>query len=145
MGMRKSRIFSAAAVCLGAASIATPSSAAPGDQPRIGKTFADSAPGKIQRAIAPAGAPNVLVWVIDDMGFGQLGSYGGLVETPNIDRVAQRGLRYTNYHTTPICSASRAALLTGRNSHRVHIGGHSAIAVGFPGQDALVPRSAGTV
>jgi len=143
--MRKCRIFSAAVACLGVASIGMPSSAAPGDQPKIGKTFADSAPGKIQRTAAPAGAPNILVWVIDDMGFGQLGSYGGLVETPNIDRVAQRGLRYTNYHTTPICSASRAALLTGRNSHRVHIGGHSAIAVGFPGQDALVPRGAGTV
>ena len=143
--MRKSRIFSAAVACLGAASIAMPSTAAPDDQPKIGKTFADSTPSPIRRTVAPAGAPNVLVWVIDDMGFGQLGSYGGLVETPNIDRVAQQGLRYTNYHTTPSCSASRAALLTGRNSHRVHIGGHSAIAVGFPGQDALVPRSAGTV
>ncbi|KTE33761.1 MULTISPECIES: arylsulfatase [unclassified Sphingopyxis] len=143
--MRNYRFFNVAAACLGAAALAGPASAAPGDQPKIGKTFADSAPGKIQRTTAPAGAPNVLVWVIDDMGFGQLGSYGGLVETPNIDRVAQQGLRYTNYHTTPICSASRAALLTGRNSHRVHIGGHSAIAVGFPGQDALVPRNAGTV
>ncbi|HET6524446.1 arylsulfatase [Sphingopyxis sp.] len=143
--MRKYRFFGIAAACLGAAAIAQTASAAAGDQPRIGKTFADSVPGPINRTTAPAGAPNILVWVIDDMGFGQLGSYGGLIETPNIDRVAQRGLRYTNYHTTPICSASRAALLTGRNSHRVHIGGHSAIAVGFPGQDALVPRSAGTV
>lgn len=113
--------------------------------PTIGRTFAESKVGAISRQVAPAGAPNVLVWMIDDMGFGQLGSYGGLIETPNIDRVAQQGLRYTNYHTTPICSASRAAFLMGRNSHKVHIGGHSAIAIGFPGQDALVPRAAGTV
>lgn len=124
---------------------ASAAEAAPAAAPVIGRTFKESRPGPIVRQTAPAGAPNILVWVIDDMGFGQLGSYGGLIETPNIDRVAQRGLRYTNYHTTPICSASRAALLTGRNSHRVHIGGHSAIAVGFPGQDALVPRAAGTV
>lgn len=143
--MRNYRFFRIASACAVIASVALPASAAPGGQPKIGKTFADSTPAPIQRTVAPAGAPNILVWVIDDMGFGQLGSYGGLIETPNIDRVAQRGLRYTNYHTTPICSASRAALLTGRNSHRVHIGGHSAIAVGFPGQDALVPRSAGTV
>lgn len=143
--MRNLGFVNMAAACAVAAMTAVPIQAAPEEQPRIGKTFADSVPGPIHRPAAPAGAPNILVWVIDDMGFGQLGSYGGLVETPNIDRLAQRGLRYTNYHTTPVCSASRAALLTGRNSHRVHIGGHSAIAIGFPGQDTLVPRAAGTI
>lgn len=143
--MRKESFSKVAAACALAAFIALPVRAAPDASPKIGKTFAESVPGEIHRTAARTGAPNVLVWLIDDMGFGQLGSYGGLVETPNVDRVAQRGLRYTNYHTTPICSASRAALLTGRNSHRVHIGGHSAIAVGFPGQDALVPRAAGTI
>ena len=113
---------------------------------RIGKTFEESvqAPMPVDRR-ARAGAPNVLVWMIDDLGFAQIGSYGGLVDTPNLDRLAKQGLRYANYHTAPICSASRAAFLTGRNPHTVHVGGHSISAVGFPGQDARVPREAGTV
>lgn len=116
-----------------------------GAQPVIGRTIETSVEGPIKRPEARERAPNILVWMLDDIGFGQLGCYGGLVETPNIDRVAARGLRYSNYHSTPICSASRAAFLTGRNSHEVHIGGHSAMAIGFPGQDALVPRGAGTI
>ena len=92
-----------------------------------------------------AAPPNVLVWMLDDVGFAQLSSFGGLVETPNIDRVAQMGLRYTNYHTAPICSAARASFLTGRNPHSVHIGGHAASAFPAPGYDALVPRNAGTI
>jgi arylsulfatase len=111
----------------------------------IGRTIDTSVEGPVVRPAARQGAPNILVWVIDDTGFGQLSAYGGLVDTPNIDRVAAMGLRYSNYHSTPICSASRASLLTGRNSHEVHVGGHSAMAIGFPGQDALVPRSAGTI
>lgn len=111
----------------------------------INRTIETSVEGSMDRAIAREGSPNILVWMLDDTGFGQLGCYGGLVETPNIDRVAKRGLRYTNYHSTPICSASRASFLTGRNSHEVHIGGHSALAIGFPGQDAMIPRGAGTI
>lgn len=112
---------------------------------RIGKTFDESVPAWPAERAARAGAPNVLVWVIDDLGFGQLGSYGGLIDTPNLDRLARHGLRYSNFHATPVCSASRASLLTGRNPHRVHVGGHSAIATGFPGYDARVPRAAGTI
>lgn len=93
---------------------------------------------------APA-RPNVLMWVLDDVGFAQLSSFGGLIDTPNIDRVAQMGLRYSNYHTPPICSASRAALLTGRNPHSIHLGGHAAITRPYPGYDADIPPSAGTV
>lgn len=111
----------------------------------IGRTLETSVEGSIERPEAREGAPNILVWMLDDTGFGQLGCYGGLVDTPNIDRVARRGLRYSNYHATPICSASRASFLTGRNSHEVHVGGHSAMSIGFPGQDALVPRGAGTI
>lgn len=113
--------------------------------PRVGKTLEQSTPYPMSRPHARPGAPNVLVWMIDDVGFGQVGCFGGLVETPNIDRVAAQGLRYGNYHTTPICSASRASFLTGRNSHTVHVGGHSAMAIGFPGQDARIPRAAGTI
>lgn len=89
--------------------------------------------------------PNVLVWMLDDVGFAQLSSFGGLVDTPNIDRVAKAGLRYSNYHTAPICSATRAAFLTGRNPHSVHIGGHIAYARDYPGYDAQLPPSAGTI
>lgn len=89
--------------------------------------------------------PNVLVWMLDDVGFAQLGCFGGVVATPNIDRVAQRGLRYSNYRTAPICSASRAALLSGRNSHSVHVGSHAAAARNFPGYDAHIPASAGSI
>lgn len=102
-------------------------------------------------APAPAGpvqeqrAPNVLVWMMDDVGFGQVSSYGGLVDTPNIDRVAQMGLRYANYHTAPICSAARASFLTGRMPHSVHMGGHAAGATPKPGYDAKVPAEDGTI
>ena len=89
--------------------------------------------------------PNVLVWMLDDVGFAQLGCFGGLIPTPNIDRVARMGLRYSNYHTPPICSATRASFLTGRMPHSVHIGAHAATARDFPGYDAKIPPSAGTV
>jgi len=129
-------------------SIALVTGAAYADEPfsgKIGRSFPQSVLGEEPRPPAMADSPNIIVWVIDDLGFGQLGSFGGVIETPNIDRLASEGLRFTNYHTTPICSSSRAALLTGRNSHHVHIGGHSAMAINFPGQDGRVPRSAGTV
>jgi arylsulfatase len=71
---------------------------------------------------APASRPHAIVWMLDDIGFAQLSCFGGLIQTPNIDRVARRGVRFTNYRTAPICSASRAALLTGRNPHSVHMG-----------------------
>jgi arylsulfatase len=107
-----------------------------------GQAAAQSAPG----APAPeAPRPNVFVWMLDDVGFAQLSSFGGLVDTPNIDRVAAMGLRYSNYHTAPICSASRAAFLTGRNPHSVHMGGHAITAVSMPGYDALLPAEDGTI
>jgi arylsulfatase A-like enzyme len=89
--------------------------------------------------------PNVIIWMLDDIGFAQLSSFGGLVKTPNIDRVAGQGVRYTNYRTAPICSASRAALLTGRNPHSVHIGGHAGAPLPYPGYDGLLPANTGTL
>lgn len=94
---------------------------------------------------APAGAPNILVWMQDDAGFGQLGAYGGLIETPNIDAVAARGLRYTNFHTTAICSPSRASFLAGRNHHAIGIGAHAAGPSGFPGYYGRIPKSAASL
>jgi len=97
------------------------------------------------RPAARPGSPNVLIWLMDDVGFAQVSSYGGLVETPNIDRVAGMGLRYSNFRSTPVCSSSRASLLTGRNPHTVHVGGHAMGPRGFPGYDTLIPPEAGTV
>ncbi len=98
-----------------------------------------------QRLTARPGAPNVLVWLMDDVGYAQVSSYGGIVDTPNIDRVADLGLRYANFRSTPVCSSSRAALLTGRNPHTVHVGGHAMGPRGLPGYDTLIPAEAGTV
>ncbi|WP_336969829.1 sulfatase-like hydrolase/transferase [Sphingobium aromaticiconvertens] len=108
-------------------------------------TFAkDSVPDWPAPPSAPQNAPNVLIWMLDDVGFGQIGAFGGLASTPNIDRVAARGLVYNNFHATSLCSPSRAALLTGRNHHAVHIGSHAAAPSGFPGYDDIIPKSAAT-
>lgn len=106
--------------------------------------FARTEPASPQRTAQPE-RPHVIIWMLDDVGFAQLSSFGGLIETPNIDRVANRGVRYTNYRTAPICSASRAALLTGRNPHSVHMGGHAGAPLPYPGYDGIVPASAGTI
>ena len=94
---------------------------------------------------APANAPNVLIWLIDDAGFGQIGAFGGLIDTPNIDSLAAHGAQYTNFHSTALCSPSRAALLTGRNHHAVGVGSHSAAPAGFPGYYGRVAPSAASL
>lgn len=92
-----------------------------------------------------AGGPNVLVIVLDDLGFGQLGCYGSDLETPNLDRIAARGLRFTNFHTTAVCSPTRACLLTGRNHHRVGMGMLPDLPVDYPAYTGQFPVSAGTI
>ena len=105
----------------------------------------DSTPVRPGIERAPAGAPNVVVVLLDDVGFGALGTFGGPVPTPALDKVAAEGLRYNQFHTTGLCSPTRAALLTGRNHHSAHMGGISEIAYGFPGYDGVIPRSAATI
>src|SRR5262245_58379326 len=83
----------------------------------IGRTFDQSQPAWPAPHRAKEGAPNVLFIVIDDTGFGQLGCYGGGISTPNLDALAKDGLRYTNMHTTALCSPSRSCMITGRNHH----------------------------
>ncbi|MFA9565797.1 MAG: sulfatase-like hydrolase/transferase, partial [Acidimicrobiales bacterium] len=83
---------------------------------RVGRTFAGSESWWPERPTPPEGAPNVIVMLADDLGYSDLGCFGGEIPTPNLDRLAQRGLRYTNFHVTPMCSPTRAALLTGINS-----------------------------
>ncbi len=91
----------------------------------------------------PAGAPNVLLVVLDDVGFAQLGCFGSDIDTPTFDRLAAGGLRYANFHTTALCSPTRACLLTGRNHHSVGMGRIVELATGFPGYDARIPPSCG--
>src|SRR5260370_32543128 len=83
----------------------------------IGETVTESVPSWPTRAHPGTDAPNVIVILLDDTGFAQLGCYGSTMRTPNIDKLAEGGLRYTNFHVTPLCSPTRAALLTGRNHH----------------------------
>ena len=90
-------------------------------------------------------APNVLMIVLDDVGFAQLGCFGAGLRTPNIDRVAGQGLRYNRFHVTAVCSATRAALLTGRNHHAVGMGVTEEAALGFPGYTGRIPPTAATL
>lgn len=90
---------------------------------------------------APAGAPNVLIVLIDDMGFGQSSGFGGPVHMPNLERLASAGLRYNKFHTTALCSPTRAALLSGRNHHMCNMGSVTETATGFPGQTGQRPNS----
>lgn len=98
----------------------------------VPRTFRDGTPTWPARAQFDPASPNVIIVVLDDIGFGQLGCFGGPVATPHFDRVAAQGLRYSNFHTAPVCSPTRAALLTGRNPHRVGMGTITEFANGFP-------------
>jgi arylsulfatase A-like enzyme len=91
----------------------------------------------------PDGAPNVVMIVLDDVGFAQLGCFGSDIATPNIDALAAGGLRYTNFHTTALCSPTRSCLLTGRNHHLNGMGRVVELAMGFPGYDARISRANG--
>ncbi len=112
---------------------------------KIGRTVADSVPDVPKNVTAPAGAPNIFLFMADDVGFSMSSSFGGPVPTPNMDRLAASGKRYNRFHTTGICSPSRAALLTGRNHHNVGFGHFADLPMDFPGYNARIPRSAATI
>jgi arylsulfatase A-like enzyme len=107
-------------------------------------TAADSTSSRADRPYR-SGAPNVVVVVLDDVGFAQLGCYGSDIATPAIDALADRGVRLTNFHTTAVCSPTRACLLTGRNHHRVGVGMLPDLPMNFPGYTARIPDEAGTL
>ncbi len=111
----------------------------------VGSTLADSTPAWPTGPRARDGAPNVLLVVLDDVGYAQLGCFGSDIDTPNIDALARRGLRYRNFHTTAMCAPTRACLMTGRNPHTCGIGGITDFAMGFPGYNGRIPRSCGFV
>jgi arylsulfatase A-like enzyme len=105
----------------------------PGFEGRVGRTFAGSEGWWPPRREPPPGAPNVVVMLADDLGFSDLGCYGSEIDTPNLDGLAGRGLRYTSFHVAPMCSPTRAALLTGVNPHRAGLGTVAHSDAGFPG------------
>ena len=114
---------------------------------KIGPNYKESTPdfSPALPVTAPESAPNILVIVLDDVGYGHLGCYGGPIATPNIDKLAARGLRYSNFHTTALCSPSRASLLTGRNHHAIGLAAITEGATGFPGNFGNIPKSAGAI
>ena len=105
----------------------------------IGRTADESTPAWPAPVRAPKDAPNVLFIVLDDTGFGQLGCYGSPIATPNLDRLAERGLRYNNMHTTALCSPSRSCVISGRNHHSNAMACITEGATGYPGYNGLVP------
>ncbi len=112
---------------------------------KMGVTVDQSRPDWPVPVAAPKGAPNVLLIMTDDIGFGATSAFGGLIPTPNLDRLARNGVRYNNFHTTGMCSPTRAALLTGRNSHAVGSGAVTDVASGYPGYSSIIPKSAATI
>jgi arylsulfatase A-like enzyme len=111
----------------------------------INLNAAESKPFWQPRIVPPAGAPNVLLIITDDVGFGAPSTFGGVVPTPTLDRIAADGLRYTQFHTTALCSPTRAALITGRNHHSAGFGVIAEQATGFPGYDSIIERNTATV
>ena len=111
----------------------------------IGKTYVDSKEDWPAVPKPPEGAPNVVVILLDDVGFGQVSTFGGPVPTPELDKLAAKGLRYNRFHTTAICGPSRAALITGRNHHNCGVGFLAEWATGFPSYNNMIPKSTATL
>jgi arylsulfatase len=116
-------------------------------QGKVGRTLAQSKEWWPDPVRAPAGSPNVVWILLDDVSFGASSASGGVISAPTLDQLAQQGLRYTNFHTTAICAPTRSALLTGRNGSSVHEAGfsHTVLSAGFPGWDGRVPSEDGTI
>ena len=112
---------------------------------KIERNAMQSTPFWQPRIAPPDGAPNVLLIMTDDVGFGAPSTFGGVIPTPALDRIAAMGLRYTNMHSTALCSPTRAALLTGRNHHSAGFGVIAEQATGFPGYDSVITKDKATV
>ncbi len=108
---------------------------------KIGETFKDSTPRYPLPVTPPEGSPNVLLILLDDVGFGMCSTFGGPVQTPHLDKLAKNGLIYNRFHTTALCSPTRAALLAGRNHHSVGTGVIIEMGTGYPGYTGIIPRS----
>jgi arylsulfatase A-like enzyme len=112
----------------------------------VGRTYLDSDAAQFPQPVkAPAGAPNILLILLDDVGFCQFSTFGGGVPSPTMDRLAKEGLRYNRFHTTALCSPTRAALITGRNHHSAPFAGITEAATGYDGYCCVLPKDCGTV
>ena len=112
---------------------------------KIERNAAESTPYWPMRVVPPKDAPNVLLIMTDDTGFGVSSTFGGVIPTPNLDRIAANGLRYTNFNSISLCSPSRAALITGRNHHSMGFGVISEQSTGYPGYNSIMSRDKATV
>ena len=111
----------------------------------ITETYKTSKPWWPPRVVPPKGAPNVLLIMTDDQGYGVPSTFGGVIPTPNLDRIAKAGLRYTQFHSTALCSPTRAALITGRNHHSVGFGVIGELSTGYPGYDSVIGVESATI
>lgn len=111
----------------------------------INRNVVESKPYWSPRVVPPKNAPNVLLIMTDDSGFGVPSTFGGVIPTPALDRIAKNGLRYTNFNSTALCSPTRAALITGRNHHSMGFGVISEQSTGFPGYDSIMTKDKATV
>lgn len=111
----------------------------------IEESATSSTPWWAPRVVPPKGAPNVLLIMTDDMGYGVSSTFGGVIPTPAMDRLAQRGLRYSQFHSTALCSPTRAALITGRNHHSVGFGVIGELSTGYPGYDSVISPEKATI
>ena len=111
----------------------------------IKDSAAESKPWWPPRVVPPKGAPNVLLIMTDDQGYGVSGTFGGVIPTPALDRIAKAGLRYTQFHSTALCSPTRAALITGRNHHSVGFGVIGEMSTGYPGYDSVIGPESATI
>src|SRR5262245_3631758 len=112
---------------------------------KIERTTKGSKPYWPARIVPPKGAPNILLIMTDDAGYGVPSTFGGVIPTPALDRIANTGLRYTNFHSTALCSPTRAALITGRNHHSVGFGVIGEFATGYPGYDSIITKDKATI
>ncbi len=121
----------------------------PAPNPKFGgeirQNAAESKPWWAPRIVPPKGAPNVLLIITDDSGYGVPSTFGGIIPTPTLDRVAKNGLRYTQFHSTALCSPTRAALITGRNHHSSGFGTIGEMSTGYPGYDSVITKDKATV
>ena len=126
-----------------------PNTQLPPPDPKFGGVIKDGAlqskPWWAPRVVAPKGAPNVLLIITDDAGFGVPSTFGGVIPTPTMDAIAQEGLSYTRMFSTALCSPTRAALITGRNHHSVGFGVIAEQATGYPGYNSIIPDNKATI
>ena len=125
--------------------LVTPSALPPGEAPRVAQSFQDSRPAAAARPEAPKNAPNLVVIILDDVGFADLGCYGSEIRTPAMDSLAAKGLRYTNFRTCAMCSPTRAALMTGLNSHSAGMGWLADLDLGYAGYRGDLTHEAATL